>query len=188
MIVRRSPFLPLATALAALAATLILGAFGPALGGLAGHLPWGLFGLALVGAAGTLAWHLARLTAMPVAHAGLAGAALPATLIPLAALPGIGVAALAVPAALAIRAVARDSAQRPAALLVLIGTIAGLGQMGVAAGAATLAAACLALRTGAFPAANDNPSMERASDFCWLPVRATYASKGTGDSSSGEFE
>jgi hypothetical protein len=60
-----SRFKPVAAALAALFATLVLGGFGPGLPGAASLLSWGLFGLATVSGAGLLAWHLAQLTALP---------------------------------------------------------------------------------------------------------------------------
>jgi hypothetical protein len=79
---------PLVAALAALAATLLLGGFGPALAGPAGLLSWELFGLAIAGGAGFLAWHLAQLTALPPAP--VTRAALPAALAPLIVFPHIG--------------------------------------------------------------------------------------------------
>ena len=130
--VRHAPrFKPLAAALAALAATLLLGGFGPPLASPAGLLSWELFGLALTGGAGFLAWHLAQLTALPPGPA--ARAALPAALVPLIVFPHIGAAALLVPAALAVTLL---PAERFAAALALAGTLAALGAGPLAATAA----------------------------------------------------
>lgn len=116
---------PLVAALAALAATLLLGGFGPALAGPAGLLSWELFGLAIAGGAGFLAWHLAQLTALPPAP--VTRAALPAALAPLIVFPHIGAPALLVPAALAF---ALPPTERFAAMLALAGALAALGKIG----------------------------------------------------------
>ncbi|MDQ0249942.1 hypothetical protein J2W22_002006 [Sphingomonas kyeonggiensis] len=166
-----SRFKPLAAALAALAATLLLGAFGPALSGPAALLGWEAFGLAIVGGAGFLAWHLAQLTALPPAP--LARAALPAALIPLVIFPHAGAAALLVPATLAL---ALLPAERFAAPLALAGVLAALGTGPVAAGVAgvTMLAAAWLCRARS-PAANDNPSLERMASFWPVPTSLRYA-------------
>jgi hypothetical protein len=165
-----SRFKPLAAALAALAATLILGAFGPATAAPAGLLGWEAFGLAVTGGAGLLAWHLAALTALPVSAP--ARAAMPAALVPLLILPQAGAAALLVPAALAL---ALPRADRFAAGLALAGTFAALGAGPIAqiAAAATMLAAAWLCRARS-PAANDNPSLKR---FWPLPKAADYATE-----------
>lgn len=185
--VRNVPrFNPLAAALAALAATLLLGAFRPALPGPAGLLSWELLGLAITGGTGFLAWHLARLTALPPASP--ARAAMPAALIPLVVLPQLGVAALLVPAALAFALLSRE---RFAAPLALTGTLAALGAgpaMAAIAGATMLAAAWLC--RARCPAANDNPSLERSPLFgpgFWpMPASLRYA-RGIPRDSGSEF-
>ena len=152
---------PLAAALAALAATLLLGGFGSAIAAPAGLLSWELFGLAIAGGAGFLAWHLAQLSALPPGP--VARAALPAALVPLIVFPHVGAAALLVPAAL------------------------GTGPLAAAlAGGAMLAAAwrCRAR----CPAANDNPSLEREHGFWprfWpMPASLHYAREIARDSGS----
>lgn len=160
--VRYAPrFNPLAAALAALAATLLLGAFGPALAGPASLLSWELFGLAITGGTGFLAWHLAQLTALPPGSP--VKAALPAALLPLVLMPQTGAAALLVPAALGFALLPRE---RFAAPLALAGTLAALG-----AGTAPQLVACVTMLGAAWlcrarcPAANDNPSLERSPRF-----------------------
>lgn len=160
--VRYAPrFNPLAAALAALAATLLLGAFGPVLAGPASLLSWELFGLAITGGTGFLAWHLAQLTALP--PGSRIKAALPAALLPLVLMPQAGAAALLVPAALGLALLPRE---RFAAPLALTGVLAALGADPVpqlVAGATMLGAAWLC--RARCPAANDNPSLERPPRF-----------------------
>ncbi|MDG2534930.1 hypothetical protein P6144_14815 [Sphingomonas sp. HITSZ_GF] len=175
-----SRFKPLAAALAALFATLVLGGFGPALPGATGLLSWELFGLATVGGTGLLAWHLAQLTALPAGP--LPKAALPAALIPLAVFPHIGAAALLVPVALALPLLRID---RFAGGLALAGTLAMLGPLPLSplvAGVTMLGAAWLC--RARCPAANDNPSLERLSRFWSVPVPAHYARDLCRDSGS----
>jgi hypothetical protein len=179
--VRYAPrFKPLAAALAALFATLLLGALGPSLTGVAGLLSWELFGLATVGGAGMLAWHLAELTALPPGSA--ARAALPAALVPLVVFPHIGAAALLVPTALALSLVRTD---RFAALLVLAGAAAAFGPAPLSpfVASATMLGAAWLCRAHC-PAANDNPSLERLSRFWPMPEPAHYARQMPRDSGS----
>ncbi|NYT40448.1 hypothetical protein HZY97_06750 [Sphingomonas sp. R-74633] len=173
-------FKPLADALAALFATLLLGGFGPSLTGVAGLLSWELFGLATVSGAGVLAWHLAQLTALPAGPT--ARAALPAALIPLVVFPHIGAAALLVPAALALSLLRID---RFAAVLTLAGALAALGPLPLSpfvASATMLGAAWLC--RARCPAANDNPSLERLSRFWPVPASLHYAREIPRDSGS----
>lgn len=185
---------PFRAALAAVAATLLLGLAGAPVPGLAALLPWGMFGLALVTGAGLLAWHLARLTAMPASSADPAAAALPAALLPILALPAIGQAALAPAALIAAAALRRDPSQRIVALLVQGGATAALlapsGNPLVACfvTATMLAAASIALRPGIARAANDNPSMERAPGFWLLWTTPIHARKTARESLSGNGE
>lgn len=183
--VRYAPrFKPLAAALAALAATLLLGTLGPALSGPATLLGWEAFGLAIVAGAGFLAWHFAQLTALPAGSP--ARAALPAALIPLIVFPHIGAAALLVPTTLAFALLPRE---RFAALPALIGVLAALGAGPVAAGVAggTMLAAAWFCRARS-PAANDNPSLERMPRFrprfSPMPVSLRYARDIPRDSGS----
>jgi hypothetical protein len=179
--VRYAPrFKPLAAALAALFATLALGALGPGLTGAAGLLSWELLGLALVGGAGLVAWHLAQLTALPAGP--LAKAALPAALMPLIVFPHIGAAALLVPAALALPLLRTE---RFAAILALAGAIGLLGPLPLSplvAGVTMLGAAWLCRARS--PAANDNPSLERMPRFWPMPALARYAREFPRDSGS----
>ncbi len=180
MVRHASRFNPLAAALAALAATLLSGAFGPTLAGPASLFSWEVFGLTVTGGTGFLAWHLARLTALP--PSSLVRAALPAALIPLVILPQIGAAALLAPAALAIALLPRE---RFAAPLALTGLLAALGTGPVPtaiAGGAMLAAAWLC--RAHTPAANDNPSPERPFGFWPVPVSVNYARITVRDSGS----
>lgn len=185
--VRYAPrFNPLAAALAALAATLLLGGYGPALAGPASLLSWALFGLAITGGTGLLAWHLAQLTALPAGSP--VKAALPAALLPLFVLPHAGAAALLVPAVLACALLPRE---RFAAPLALTGTLAALGTgpaLQLVAGGTMLAAAWLC--RARCPAANDNPSLERLPRFrprFWpMPASLRYA-RGIPRDSGSEF-
>lgn len=173
VIVRNSPLRPLWHALAALAATLLLGTNGAPLHGAAGLLSWGMFGLVLVSGAGLLAWHLAQLTVLPLPRGGLAVGALPAALVPLLVLPQIGAGALLVPLALAIRGAVRDSAQRPAALAL---TCAPLCADSAAMLTLLLGASlCLSLRAAHASAANDNPALGRGARFWRMPLVPSYA-------------
>jgi hypothetical protein len=166
MRVHTSPFKALAAALLALAATLVLGAYGPALPGLRVIGGWGMAGVALTGGVGLLAYHLARITAVPLGKGGLIGAAMPAAALPLAVVPQIGAAALAMPLLLCLPAAWRSN--RAGTLLVPCGVLAALA--GDPAGpicagiisATMLAAAWLSLRQASHPAANDNPWLERS--------------------------
>lgn len=173
-------FKPLAAALAALAATLLLGTLGPALSGPATLLGWEAFGLAIVAGAGFLAWHFAQLTALPAGSP--LRAALPAALIPLIVFPHIGGAALLVPATLAFALLATE---RFAAPLALTGALAALGAGPVAAGVAgvTMLAAAWLCRARC-PAANDNPSLERMASFWPMPASLRYARDIPRDSGS----
>ncbi|MDH4745317.1 hypothetical protein OMP43_14945 [Sphingomonas sp. CBMAI 2297] len=183
--IRHAPRLrPFAAALAALAATLLLGGFGTAIAAPAGLLSWELFGLAIAGGAGFLAWHLAQLSALPPGP--VARAALPAALVPLIVFPHVGAAALLVPATLAV---ALPPAERFAAALALAGTLAALGTGPLAAALAGGAMLAAAWRCRArCPAANDNPSLERVPRF-WLrfspmPASLHYAREIARDSGS----
>lgn len=178
MLVRRSIFKPLYAAIAALAAVLLLGGTGPAVNGIAPLLSWGLLGLALAGGTGFLAWHLAQLTTLPLRPGGHARAALPAALVPLIAIPGIGAAALLVPAVLALALLRRE---RFAALAALAGIGAAIGPGPFAAGVAgaTMLVAAWFARARC-PAANDNPSMERALPFWPVPNAGEYGRKYVG--------
>ncbi|MDF2386708.1 hypothetical protein JMG10_34925 [Nostoc ellipsosporum NOK] len=183
--VRHAPrFKPLAAALAALAATLLLGGVGPAIAAPARLLSWELFGLAIAGGAGFLAWHLARLSALPPGP--LARAALPAALAPLIVFPHIGAPALLVPAALAA---VLPPAERFAGALTLAGMLAALGAGPLAAAVAGGAMLAAAWRCRArCPAANDNPSLERVPRF-WprfspMPGSLHYAREIARDSGS----
>ncbi|WP_331015973.1 hypothetical protein [Sphingomonas sp.] len=179
---------PLA-ALAALAATLVLGLAGPALPGAAPLFGWGGLGLLVAGSAGLLAWHLARLSITPAGRSGQIGAALPAALLALS-LPGIGPGAVLAPCALAILATRRDASQSLVALAVHCSAAALLLGDWLTAGLAcamTPGMAWLSLR-GAFCAiANDNPSLERIEDICSLQRPATYANDSEGESGSGTW-
>ena len=174
-------FKPLAAALACLAATLTLGAFGPTTAAPARLLGWEAFGLAVAGGTGMLAWHLAALTALP--PSALSRAAMPAALIPLLVLPQAGIAALLVPAALAL---ALPRADQLAASLALAGTVAalGAGPLAQTAAAVTMVGAAWLCRPRC-PAANDNPSLERLSRFWPVPQAAVYATEIGRDSGSG---
>lgn len=179
--VRYAPrFKPLAAALAALFATLLLGGVGPGLAGAAGLLSWELFGLATVSGAGLLAWHLAQLTALPAGPS--ARAALPAALIPLVVFPHIGATALLVPLGLAF---ALPRADRFAALLTLAGALAlpGPAPLSQLVAAATMLGAAWLCRARS-PAANDNPSLERLPRFWPMPEAARYARQLRRDSGS----
>lgn len=180
MLIAPSPFKPVHAALAALGLTLALGGLGPSLHGGASLLPWGAFGLAIAGGAGLLAWHLAQLAALP--RAGLAAAALPAALIPAALFPAIGAGALAPVLLLALLAGPRH---KLAVCLAGAGAAAALagGPVGAACASGAMLAAAWRLLPRS-PAANDNPSMERAADFWPLPVYASYAKQLSGDSGS----
>ncbi len=170
-----SRFNPLAAALAVLAATLLLGAFGPALAGPASLLSWELFGLAITGGTGFLAWHLAQLTALP--PGSRIGAALPAALLPLVVLPQIGAAALLVPAALSLALLPRERFAAPLALTGLLAALC-IGLIPQLVAAVTMLAAAWLCRARC-PAANDNPSLERLprlrSRFWSVPASLRYA-------------
>lgn len=168
-------------AIAALAATLLLGWSDPAP---PDGTPLTLAGMAAVAGIGLLAWLIARLTVLPLAD--LSTAALAAALVPSVLFPGIGNAALAVPVFLALWLGWRRSDLRGAALLVPCGALtiwSGLPATGPAAGPVTAAmlglAWILAVRTLS-GAANDNPQMERLKRFAGdSRVRPTscYANK-----------
>ncbi|UZK67543.1 hypothetical protein [Sphingomonas sp. M1-B02] len=187
-------FRPLAIALYALGGTLLLGVAGPAMPGLwellgaLGLLP--LLGLVLAGGAGLLACHLAQLTAVPLGRASFAKAALPAFLIPAAAIPAMGVAALLPPLAIAVILARRVPEQRDAGLIATLGTLAGLAAAGLGnawlgsgASIAMLAAAWLSLHRSGKPAGNDDPGLERMRDIMRLPEGAAYARQRGGSRS-----
>ncbi|RYE01636.1 MAG: hypothetical protein EOP61_10655 [Sphingomonadales bacterium] len=181
---------PLA-ALAALMATLALGLAGPALPSVVPLLGWGGLGLLTAGCSGMLAWHGAQMRVTPTGRSGVAGAALPAAILALA-VPGLGAAALLVPAALAIRCARRDSDLRGVALAVLSGSLAiactaASPILGALACAAVPALAWLSVRGAALKPANDNPSMERLTEIWPLHPRATYANHKAEDSESGTW-
>ncbi|RYY25912.1 MAG: hypothetical protein EOP62_12400 [Sphingomonadales bacterium] len=180
------------TALAALAATLVLGLAGPTLPGVAPLFGWSGLGLLLAGSAGMLAWHVARMRGTPAGRSGDAGAALPAAILALS-VPSLGAAALILPCVLAIRCARRDPDQRVAARVVLSGALALLvgslsgGLLGALACAAIPAIAWFCRHGAAMHAANDNPSLERLGEIWSLHRKPSYAIQGTGTSESGTW-
>lgn len=166
----------LAPALLALAATLLLGAIGLPF---APHWRWfestallPVIGIVFASAAGLLACHLALLSI--AARPSRLASALPAALIA-GALPGIGTAALLVPAALAAHAALR-TATRKVALCGLGGVAIALAGAGLhspilhlAGALAMLAVASLQIRRADRPAANDNVRNTPFTAFWRLP-------------------
>ena len=175
---RPSPIRPLAAALAALAATLLLAGFGPPLRGLAAHLPWGAFGLFVVGGVGLLAHHLARLTVAPCGGGSLAASALPAALIPVAVLPQLGAGAIAVPLLLSL------AAARTRRLALLVPLAIGGALVGGSVGAACLAPVALAVAAFLRPLAlSSNDNDPRNSGARLWPAPAIHAIGAGRDSS-----
>ena len=150
-----------------------------------------LIGMAGIAGLGLLAYLFARLTVAPLADPR--EAALAASLVPAACFPGIGPAALAVPAILAIWLGWKRPAQRVVALMVQCGAILALA--GAATGdlinhfifATTHGTALFFLLNTLDGSANDNPSMERTGAETWLPRPALHArSMRIPESGSGE--
>ncbi|MDP5279052.1 hypothetical protein Q9Q95_08960 [Sphingomonas sp. DG1-23] len=166
----------LAPALLALAATLLSGAialpFAPRWHWFESAALLPVIGLVFASAAGLLACHLALLSVAP--RPSRLASALPAALIA-GALPGLGAAALLVPAMLAAYAAFRGPARKPAlcglggATLALFG--AGLHGpiLPLAGSLAMLAAATLLIRRAARPAVNDNVHNAPFTAFWRLP-------------------
>ena len=172
-------------AVAAAAATLLLGLVGPALPGARLLAGWGGLGLTLVGSIGMLAWHIARMRVTPAGRSALAGAALPASLLALA-VPQLGAAALLMPCALSLLLAWRDPSLRLTALAVQCAAVAMLGapEVGAAVCLITPALAWLSLRGATIMVANDNPALERLTDIWPLRASQTYGNASRNDSAS----
>ncbi|WP_448661809.1 hypothetical protein ACG3SL_14155 [Sphingomonas sp. CJ20] len=197
---RRWPAMPASTA--AVAGVLALGGFGATIPGwwdvLRGTPLVGLLGLLVAGGAGLLAFHLACVAGERVA-ARTRGwrAPLVAALIPVAAIPGMGAGALAVPLVVAALLLLRPApaGQRAVALAGAIGALAGLVAVALQSplagcfGSVTmLGSACFLIALRPMGAANDNPRVERTGGIWMLPDAAQYATQraGTRGPSYGE--
>lgn len=179
---------PLAAASGALALTILLGWIAPAP---LAPVSLTLIGMAGVAGLGVLAYLFARLTVAPLADPRTA--ALAAALVPAALFPGIGLAALAVPATLALWLGWKRPEQRLVALMVQCGAILGFASAATADPvnhfifATTHGIALFLLLKTLDGSANDNPSMERTGAETWLPERAHYARRvRVPESGSGE--
>lgn len=179
---------PLAAASGALGLTLVLGWIAPA-----PLVPVSLtlIGMAAVAGLGLLAYLFARLTVAPLAEPRTA--ALAASLVPPACFPGIGPAALIVPAILAAWLGWKRPGQRVVALMVQCGAILALAAAATGDAvnhfifATTHGIALFLLLKSLDGSANDNPSMERIGAETWLPQSAHYArSARIPESGSGE--
>jgi hypothetical protein len=150
-------------------------------------LPLALAGVAIVAGIGAVAGYAAQLTVTPLRDRQIALAAAIAALIPMTLLPGFDLTAFAIPALLALPALAGDRRERSVALLVQIGALTGVAGAALTS-AATLFACAWGARMLLRRAANDNPVLERWPADSRLPQNPVYAIvKQSRNAGSGEY-